>query len=202
MVIASHPLAGGLVTLLGIIILFFVVRWLFQLDDPYNQAVMHHKRLKHLIDCPAEYQAEALKVIQLCQIAIQQKPNHGDAHVVLAMGYFMVATHFLGTEIYDYCLPQAIAVITQWHHRTMYTKNHHNGNMVFQGIMDHIKFMASLGLSLPNTFVPGKDEGLWYTIAINPAKFEVLEQLTMSDKTIKQRARVAIGEIQWNIRLG
>lgn len=173
----DYSFPGWLIAILGVTALFVVIRWLFQpsRNDSYNQALIHHKRLRYVIDRPDEYQTEALKVIQLCQIALQQNPNHGDAHVVLATAYFMLANRFLNTATYNYCMPQAVAVILNWDEEMMYTKSRRNGNKAFQLIHKELELIASIDPPLVKTFI--KDQRTWYPIAIDPGQFEKLKLL-------------------------
>ena len=71
----------------------FIAKWLLQpiKNSYFNQANIYHKQLRHLLNHPDEHRSTTLKIIQLCQLAIQQKPNDGDAHIMLASSYAMLA---------------------------------------------------------------------------------------------------------------
>jgi tetratricopeptide (TPR) repeat protein len=179
--IDPQTLTSWAIALLGMSILLLVVRWLRQEPKQsfFNQANKHYKKLRYLLDRPKEFQPEALKVIQFCQLSIQARANDGDAHVLLASAYYMLANCFKDTAIYNYCMPRAVAVITKWQHGSMYTKNRSSGQYILKGILEDVEMIASLNNSLVESITSSSKE--LYSNAIDPSGFEELRRFAESE---------------------
>lgn len=51
--------------------------------DRFNEALKHYQNLRYTVE-PAAYRGELVKIIELCQLAIQKQRGNGDAYVLLA----------------------------------------------------------------------------------------------------------------------
>ncbi len=179
----------AITVLAGIIVLWFFIKWLLQpgQGNYFNHANLHYKRLRPLLDQPSEFQVEALDVIRFCQLELEERPLSGDAHVLLATTYYLLADCFKETAIYNYCMPQAIAVIKQWHFSTMYTKNARQGHQIYQDMLEQLKIISSLDSALAKEITI--NEKKWYKIATDSSKLVELKLLVESTSSLMEASK-------------
>jgi len=110
--------------------------WLTR-NDPFNKALEHYSRLRGLQDSPERYSSELLEVIRLCQKALHRLPTDGDAYVMLANGYQLMAieAQIAGNlQGYDLSMRLAGAVIYEWMDVPNWTRNKETGAEVLSQI--------------------------------------------------------------------
>lgn len=107
-------------------------------NDYFNEADVHYKRLPPVLADSKQLRRELVEIIRLCQLAIEKDSRNGDAYVMLAAAYHMLALDGgLDSGIYAYCQPRAGAVIHRWKTAPMYTKNQSIGQKVYNDISTH-----------------------------------------------------------------
>ncbi len=121
----------------------------------------------------SEYRANLGEVIKLCQLAIRKDITNGDAYVLLADAYFLLAVNGGSKELYDFCIGKALAVIDRWKSDQMYTRNRGYRDKVFQLI---VTYLAGTGTPYPSLIWEAVFQGE-YTLATNIDDFYGLEDL-------------------------
>jgi hypothetical protein len=108
-------------------------------NHPFNQALEHFQKLPHYESGTAQYVNTILEIIRLCQIAIQNNKNDGDAHVLLANTYLLATLSSAFKKSYSFFLAKAASVIqTTRAGGGMYIKNRENADKVYQGIVSQL----------------------------------------------------------------
>ena len=107
-------------------------------ENPYNQAITHFQKLGHLDPDSPAYSTALLKVATRCQLAIQQQPEHGDAHVLLANAYLLAALSFPYGDVYPYALVRSAAVIQHCMTVPMRISEQQNASRVFHRVEDEL----------------------------------------------------------------
>jgi len=118
-----------------------------------EKATVHNKRLPNLLDDLSkvktqdnltELKIDAVEVVRLCQLAILNDSQNGDAYVMLASAYFALSGGLRSTAMYYYCFPKGFMVITSWHERKhMRTKDYKLGLAFFQFTLNHVEELKS-----------------------------------------------------------
>jgi len=146
-------------------------------DDPYNQALDHFRRLRSLPNSDPAYAANLTTIVRLCQLAIRQRPADGDAHILLANAFLLLALAFPFSEVYPYALSRAAAAIYQWKHVPMHSKERAIGDSIFRGVNDQ------LASERPQWMGPAPPTDLralhfqFYQSALDPASLDTLSRL-------------------------
>lgn len=108
----------------------------------YNQAVDVFAQARTLKDQPHEFTEKLFQIIHLCQMEINHArfgATNGDAVVLLANAYYLMAMMFSQSKVYDHCIVRSLALIKRWHDTPMHTRNRDNGKQIYAGIMAHVR---------------------------------------------------------------
>jgi hypothetical protein len=107
-------------------------------NHSFNQALEHFQNLRYYESGTVQYVDTVLEIIRLCQIAIQDNKNDGDAHVLLANAYLLATLSSAFGKGYSFFLAKAASVIQPTRARSMYIKNRENADKVYQGIVEQL----------------------------------------------------------------
>lgn len=142
----------------------------------FNQALEEYRKIGNHPGGGQEILNIMLEIIRLCQLAIQENKNDGDAHVLLANIYLLSAMNNSFSEGYSFFLARAAATIQAVKTRHMYIKNNQIADSVYKGIInqltDKIPDWVKKGNSLPNDM--DKLEREYYAEAISSFSFNVI----------------------------
>jgi len=107
-------------------------------DDYFNEANALYQGLKSEKAHTKQSREDLARIVQLCQLAIEKDSHNGDAHVMLAAAYQMLALDG-GPEsaLSVYCEGKAAAVIHHWNIARLYTRNQSIGQRVCDEILAH-----------------------------------------------------------------
>jgi len=107
-------------------------------NQSFNKALEHFQNLRHVESGTAQYVNTMLEIIRLCQIAIEENKNDGDAHVLLGNAYLLATLSSVFGKGYSFFLARAAAVIQATREGRMYIKNSENGEKVYQAIVEQL----------------------------------------------------------------
>ena len=101
----------------------------------YNKALDLYRKLRQYPVKSSNYRNELLRIISLCQKAIENNDRNGDAHVLLSNTYFLMHIDLFSETTISLPLKLAASVIQQWNDEPMrqypWTKNTGNGRKIY-----------------------------------------------------------------------
>jgi hypothetical protein len=150
--------------------------------NPYNQAIDHFQKLRQLDPSGPAYSATLLKVISRCQLAIQKRRAHGDAHVLLANAYLMAALSFPYGDVYQYALVRCAAVIQHCMIDPMFIGEQEIGSKILNKVEDELEKgrPSWAGESPPNDIAELHEA--YYGKALNYSSVEELSDLLAQER--------------------
>ena len=146
-------------------------------NDPYNQALGHFRKLRDVEQSGPVYVSNLMMIVRLCQLTLKQRPADGDAHVLLANAYLLLALDAVLGPAYDFSILRGAAVIFHWRANPMYSKEQAIGARILQGVSDQ------LAAERPKWMGPALSQDLgdlhreFYGLALDPAALDQLVQL-------------------------
>ncbi len=149
----------------------------------FIKAAIMNKRIATISENPTEVKRDALEVIRLCQLVLLHDAKNGDAHIMLANAYVVLALGTRSSTLIPHCIARAFMIIRLWHtEKSMRTINPELGLRLYDFIHNSLETLRTDVPNFEQTFVNNISLEFLFRAAM-PRHFSEFKSLVMTSES-------------------